>query len=214
MKRVIPILMVAIAMVATSCAPSLKITGNWMNKDVVGTGKFHKVLLFTISSSLSARQTVEDAQESAFAAQGITIIKSYDVLTPNYLATKPSKEDMIAKIKATGCDAIFTSALLDVQSETRYVPGAAYYSPYPSYGYYGSFGGYYGHIDPYVYEPGYYTEDQTYYIESNLYDVETEEIVWSVQSEAYNPGELKGLSKQYAALLVEKLRSEGVLKKK
>ena len=88
------------------------------------------------------------------------------------------------------------------------------YAPYPAYGYYGSFGGYYGYSSTYMYDPGYYVNDKTYYIESNLYDLATGEIVWSVQSEAYDASDLNSLSKEYAALLINKLKQEGVLNKK
>ena len=67
-------------------------------------------------------------------------------------------------------------------------------------------------MDPFMYDPGYYVEDQTYFIESNLYDVETGDIVWSVQSEAFNPSKLETLARNYADLLVSQLRKEGVIK--
>jgi hypothetical protein len=93
------------------------------------------------------------------------------------------------------------------------VPGSTYYQPYPSYGYYGNFGMYYNYHGSYVYDPGYYVEDQTYFIESNLYDVSTGDIMWSVQSEAYNPSNLKTLAQTYSAILIDKLKKEGFLKK-
>ena len=48
----------------TACAPSMKITGNWMNKDVMGHGKFKKVFLFVITSNKGAQQSFEDAHRS------------------------------------------------------------------------------------------------------------------------------------------------------
>ena len=211
MKNFILMLFVPVILL-TGCTPAMKVTGSWMNKDVVGTGKFKKVFVFTISSNMGARQVVDDAIAAACEEHGLATVKSIDVLTPNYLAGKPEQENILAKIKETGCDAIFTSALMDVQEETRYVPGTTHYSPYSYGGYYGSFYGYYGHMDPFMYDPGYYVEDQTYFIESNLYDVETGDIVWSVQSEAFNPSKLETLARNYADLLVSQLRKEGVIK--
>lgn len=197
------------ALILTSCAPSMKITGNWMNQDVMGKGKFKKVFIYGIFPNEGTRQSVEDALAKAAASEGIEAIKSYQAFGPNFPKQSTTDEDIIAKIKEAGCDAIFTTALVDVQSETRYVPGSTVYSPYPAYGYYGSFGGYYSH-SAYIYEPGYYTEDNTYFLESNLYDAENGEIVWSVQSEAYNPSNADNAARQYAALLMDKLKREGL----
>ena len=211
MKNVLSLLALLSLVFLSSCSPSMKITGNWMNKDMMGKGHYKKIFLFVIASDMGAKQSVENAQAKAAAAEGITTVKSYEVFGPNFLAQKPTNDQIMAKIRETGCDAVFTSALVDVKSETRYVPGTTNYAytPYGGYGYYGSFGGYYGH-SAYVYEPGYYTEDQTYFIESNLYDVKTEEIVWSVQSEAYNPTNVDNVARTYSALLFEKLRAEGI----
>lgn len=212
MKRIFYLPVMGMMLMISACSPSMKITGNWMNKEIVGTGKFNKIFLFTIAHDMGARQAVENSQAKAAAEHGIATVKSYEAFGPNFLNQKPTKEEIVAKIKETGCDAVFTSALVDVKSETRYVPGTTTYAPY--YGYYGSFYGYYGSMGAYMYEPGYYTEDQTYFIESNLYDLETGDIVWSVQSEAYNPSNINKVASNYSLLLFEKLRTEGILNKK
>lgn len=218
MKNVLSMLVVGTMIFLTACAPSMKITGNWMNQEVMGKGKFKKVFLFVMTSNKGAQQTFEDSQAKAAEAEGIATVKSYEVFGPNFLAHNPTKEEIIAKIKETGADAVFTSALIDEKSETRYVPGTTSYTPYGyggygGYGYYGGFGGYYG-SSAYIYQPGYYTEDKTYFIESNLYDLETGDIVWSVQSEAYNPSNLDNIARTYSALLFEKLKAEGALNAK
>ena len=215
MKNVLSVLVIGSMLFLTACAPSMKITGDWMNKDVVGHGKFKKVFLFVITSNKGAQQTFEDAQAKAAAAEGITAVKSYEAFGPNFLTHNPTKEQVIAKIKESGCDAVFTSALVDAKSETRYVPGTTSYSygyGYGGYGY-GGFGGYYG-SSAYIYQPGYYTEDKTYFIESNLYDMETGDIVWSVQSEAYNPSNMENIARTYSALLMERMKSNVAAAKK
>lgn len=209
MRKLLFSLAVLSAVIFTSCAPSMKITGNWMNKDVMGKGKFQKVFIYGITPNEGSKQSIEDALAKAAMAEGVEVVKSYEVFGPNFPKQSTTDADIVAKIKETGCDAVFTTSVVDVQSETRYVPGSTAYAPYPAYGYYGSFGGYYSH-SAYIYEPGYYTEDNTYFLESNLYDVENGEIVWSVQSEAYNPSNTSTASRQYAALLFDRLKKEGI----
>ena len=214
MKFKFSIILLAICsgLIMNSCTTPMKITGSWMNKEARAGKKFQKIFLLVLSPNMSARQTVESDQARAAAAEGIATVKSTDVFPPNFLKSDPGRDAIVQKIKESGCDGVFTSALVNTKSETRYVPGTTtMYAPYPAYGYYGTFGGYYGYHSTFMYDPGYYVEDKTYYIESNLYDLATGDIVWSVQSEAYDASDLKSLSKEYAALLINKLKQEGVL---
>jgi hypothetical protein len=102
--------------------------------------------------------------------------------------------------------------LVDKKSETHYVPGTTAYSPYMGYGGgYGAvgFGGYYGAAHTSMYStPGYYTEDKTYFMQANLFDAATEKMIWSAQSEAYDPSKISTFSKDYADLLVERMNRD------
>jgi hypothetical protein len=60
--------------------------------------------------------------------------------------------------------------------------------------------------------PGYYTNDKTYYIEGNLFDASTGKILWSMQSDAYNPAGIKSFSREYAELVIYQIKKEGYLK--
>jgi len=197
-----------------ACAPSMKITSSWMNHETTGKNKYEKIFLLAMTSNMNARQTVENAQATAASAKDMATIKSSEVFSPSFLKHDPGKEAIIQKIRETGCDAVFTSALIKSTEVSHYVPGTSTYMPYPTYGYYGSFGGYYGQHNAIMYDPGYYTEDKTYFIESNLYDMQTGAIIWSVQSEAYNPSNLAAASKTYSEMLMKKLKEEGGLYRK
>ena len=113
-------------------------------------------------------------------------------------------------MKQLGCDAILTVGLVDKTSETRYVPGTVSYSPYMGYGY--GFGGYYGYMGPTMYNPGYYTTDKTYFMEANVFDASNEKLIWSAQSEAYDPTSISKFSRDYTTILMDKISSD--MKKK
>ena len=83
-----------------------------------------------------------------------------------------------------------------------------------NYGMYGSYYGYYNHYYPQVYSPGYYSTDKTYYIESNFYDLELDQLLWSIQSEAYNPTSLESWFKKYSYNLIKLQKEEGLITKK
>jgi hypothetical protein len=207
------IVVVASLLTLLACTPGMKTTSSWTNKEVVAAAKdkgYKTIFISVITSKLELRTKMEASLAEAAEKRGYVAIKSIDKFPP-ITNDKPSKDVILSIIRKTGADAIFTTAVVDKQAETRYVPGTTY-APYPGFGYYGSFYGYYGNAWGYS-SPGYYTTDKTYFLESNLYDAATETIIWSVQSKVYNPTSIEKSAKQYTALMIEQLEADGLLKK-
>ena len=82
-----------------------------------------------------------------------------------------------------------------------------------NYGFYGSYYGYYNYYYPAVYSPGYYTTKKVYYLESNFYDMASDKLIWSVQSETYEPTGLKSWFQGYSYMLINHLKKQGIIKK-
>lgn len=127
-------------------------------------------------------------------------------------AEKPKKMELLNQIKGTGVNAILTVALINQETENRYVRGSAAYAPFPRFNYYGSFWGYYNNWYPAMQTPGYYEEDKIYFLETNLYDASTEQLLWSAQSETMNPESLERFSKDFASVVLAKMKEDGLLK--
>jgi hypothetical protein len=145
-------------------------------------------------------------------SRGRTAVKSSDFFPLNITAAKRvAKEKIDEAIKKSECDAVMTVALLDVKTEQHYTPGTVYYPV--NYGFYGSYYGYYNFYYPQVYSPGYYTEEKVYYIESNFYDVASDKLIWSVQSETYEPSGLKSWFQGYSYMLINHLKKEVLISK-
>jgi hypothetical protein len=83
----------------------------------------------------------------------------------------------------------------------------------PGFRWYGGFYTYYNYWYPYLYDPGYYVTDKTYFLETNLYDVNTEELIWSAQSQTVNPASIDEFAKEYPKKLVARMESDGLLTK-
>jgi hypothetical protein len=171
--------------------------------------KYNKVFIAALVQNNGYRSTIENELAAAATARGLQVVKSMDMFQPNFTKDNaPDKEAILRAVRSSGCDAIFTVTLTDKQSDTRYVPGTTTYSPYMGYGGMG-FGGFYGYTYPMMYStPGYYTTDKTYFLEGRLFDVASENMVWSAQSEAYNPTKIDKFSKDYASLLVEQMQRD------
>jgi hypothetical protein len=198
----------AMLVVGLGCGPSIKLTASWVNEEKIGQGKrYNTVFVAALTSNLEARTTLENDLVQALQARGFKALRSLDYFP---LADTPGeKETVLSKVRETGATAILTSAVVNQRSDTRYVPGSIGYAPYGYGGFYGYYRGFYGTMS----SPGYYTTDETYYLESHLFDADTEEIMWSAQSEAYNPSSRTKAASQYAALLISQMEKDGLLKK-
>ena len=170
-------------------------------------------MVTALTERANVRQTVEDNLADLFQKKGYKITKSIEALPPKFLDNKePDKEALLSKIAETGVDAILTVALVDKETENRYVPGNQTYQPIPRFGYYGTFWGYYNTWYPTLHSPGYYAEDKIYFLETNLYDAKSQALLWSAQSETYNPSGLSKFSKDFASLIITEMEKDGVLK--
>jgi hypothetical protein len=199
-----------------SCGPSQKITSSWINPELKEKPQYKKIFIVALAQNPGYKATIEQDLAYAATARKLQVVKSSEFFQPDFTSagnkSPIDKEVILAKVREAGCDVIMTIALVDKKSETHYVPGTTAYSPYMGYGGgYGAvgFGGYYGVAYSSMYStPGYYTEDQTYFFQANLFDAATEKMIWAAQSEAYDPTKISEFSKDYAALLVERLNRD------
>ncbi|WP_035464800.1 hypothetical protein [Algoriphagus vanfongensis] len=195
-----------------ACSPSVKILGSWTSPNKPAGG-YDDLFVTALTDNILARQTVETDLDNLLMEDGVNAQSSFDILPPGFKSNGVDKDQILSKIRELGNDAILTVAVLDQTNETRYVPGTTMYSPM-GYGYYGSFWGYYNYYNPVMYDPGYYTTDKNYYLEANLYDAETEELVWSSQSETTNPASIETFSKTFSETVVNQLIKDGLIIKK
>lgn len=208
-----PIFIIITALCFAGCSPSTRITASWKNSDAQIAGNMNTILVTALTGRTTARQAVENDIAAALEKKGYKTIKSMDVMPPTFSggSQAPDREELLSKIDGSGADAILTVALIDEETETRYVPGSYGYAPYPRFGYYGTFWGYYNTWYPTLYDPGYYEEDKVYFIETNLYDARSQELLWSAQSESYNPGKLPDFADEFSEVVVSRLENDGML---
>lgn len=214
MKPTISFILLIVSIIFYSCGSGQRVTNSWVNKDAFHGQKYDKIFIAALTENQTAKKIVEDDLAKAVEQEGFVALKSYTVFPQKFSESKPSKEDLLNKVRELKCDGIFVVSLLDSKTESRYVQGTVMYEPYPYYPYYRGFGPYYSYWAPTVYSPGYYTTDHTYYIEGNLFDANSEDILWSVQSESYNPSNLDHFSENYSKLIISQLYEDGLLGKK
>lgn len=213
MKKITLIVVILILAFVSACSPSTKILGSWASPNKPAGG-YTNIFVTAITENLLARQEVENDIDEILNADGITAMSSFEIIPPGFVPSAANKDKVINEIKAGGHDAILTMALLDQTTETRYVSGSTMYSPMGYGRGYGSFYGYYSYYSPSMYTPGYYDTDKKYYIEINLYDANTEQLVWSSQSETTNPSSVESFAPAFAQAVVNQMIKDGVVVKK
>lgn len=193
----------------SECGPSQKIIGSWADPDAASMGPYKKAFVVVLTQSPDASFIIESQIAEKLASRGFQVVLSTDMFPPNASLSKDyTKEQLFEALKKVNCDAVFTLALLDIKTVETYRPGVSYYPA--NYGYYGSFYGYYSYYYPIVYSAEYYSLDKTYYLETNFYDLDSDKLLWSVQSEAKNPTDLDEWFAGYSTLLINHLKSKGL----
>jgi hypothetical protein len=213
MKKNIPALLLLITFLA-SCQPTrdITITNSWLNRERMKERAYKKIYIMGLFNN----PTVSAILEYEIAAEAITrrytAYRNREEFPYIFEDAAKGKELLLNKVKKLECDAIFVTALKDVHSETYYVStssiGVGVSGYYPYNGYYNNFNSYYSSYYTETSLSGYYQTDKHYFIESNLYDANTLELLWSVQSHAYNPTDIEKVSKEYCDELFDELEKE------
>ena len=156
------------------------------------------------------REKMEEHVVADLKALGYTAVCSCDEFNPKAFENMTEKQalDMLDK---SGIDAVLTVVLLDKTKEQYYVPGRVYYSPY--YIYQNRFYGYYRTMYGRVYTPGYYEENTKYFWESNFYELGNKNLLYSAQSQSFDPATAQTLAHEYGQMIVKDMVVKNVLKK-
>ncbi len=214
MKRVCVLFIITIAMIFAACSATKETAGVWVNKEKIQGKSYDNFFITVMTADIEARVKLENELAAIVTSRGHKAIKSYEVLPADLKDPKPpAVDDLIAKIKASDCDAVFVASLLDKNDDIRYIPGGTHYTMRSDYSWAGSFYGYYYHYYTTVSTPGYYSSDKTFFMQSNLFDKASQELMFSVQSEIFNPSSLASFSRTYTSTLMKQLGNAKLLKK-
>jgi hypothetical protein len=191
----------------TGCTSS-RITSSWKAEDG-SYGNYKKILVLGLirDTDRTIRENMENHVAGDLQNLGYDALSAFKEYGPKAFDGL-NEETALDKIKGSGVDAVLTIVLLDKEKERRYVPGNLNYSPYGYY--YNRFWGYYGAMNRRIYEQGYYVIDTRYFWESNLYDVKTQRLIYSVQTQSFDPASSEKLGHEYGQLIVKNMVKNNV----
>lgn len=185
-----------------ACATT-SITSRWRD-DQFQTAGFAKVLVIGVGDNEGIRRRYEDEMVERLQARGVQAVSSARVLPAGQ---EPNESSVRPVVEAGGYDGVLVTHMLGIKEDVQYQSGPTYVAgPH-----YGGFYRYYPHVYGYVHEPGYYTVNKTVVLETNVYDVASAKLVWSVQSETFEPNSVERVIDDLAKLVIEELASAELL---
>jgi hypothetical protein len=187
----LPALCLFVALVACS---TVSVTDQW--KDPTFTGPpLSNVLVIGITRSDTMKRVFEDTFSQQLQSAGIKAEAGYTQIPPG--ATTLDLDDLMKK---TGADAVLTTRVQRVEQKINVTPGG------PGYG---RFSGWYG--SAWASTPD-VTQYEVITLETSLWDLKNQRLIWTVTTQGVRANNIPEATKNLAATLIPKLKSDGVLR--
>lgn len=210
MKRIIIFLIMA-AWLFTSCGTTTAITSTWKAPDAK-PHTYEKLMVLGLirEADRSIQQNMENHLVGDLKELGYNAYSALEEYGPKAFENL-TEEQSNQKLKSSGFDAVLTIVLLDKKQERYYIPGRVVYTPY--FTYHTRFWGYYRTIYERIETPGYYSSYSNYFWESNLYDLNDNKLLYSIQTQSFEPSSRESLAHDYGKLIVKSLVTNNLLTK-
>ncbi len=208
MKKLLLICLPVVVFV-TGCSNS-KVTSSWVDPNTKGPLKKIMVVALLNNPDRPLKQQMEDQLAQELTAQGITATTAYHDLGPKSLAGMKENQ-VINQLKNSGIDGVITIVLLNKNKEKNYVPGNVRYEPQTVYVRRSRFYGYYSTYYDRIYTPGYYETNTNYFFETNLYDVSRNKLLYSAQSESFDPSSVESMANNQSKVIIKDMKKKEVL---
>jgi hypothetical protein len=179
-------------------------SATWTSPDYAQMQDVDEVLVVAVTATEIRRRIFEDSLVSKLQNEGISAYPSNQF---HESVDQMDQEVVEALIKERGIEAVIVTRVINVDRKDVVVPPSTTVSGYPSYGspYYNSWYGYYSHGYAVTHDPGYTYEELTVSLETNLYDSANGKLIWSGQSDSFNPSSTQDVIGPTTEIIVDEL---------
>jgi len=192
-----------------ACSSASRITSSWSPRPTIPVLLKKVIVLGLIHDrDRTLREHMEQSLAGHLRSRGQEAVCACELYGPKEFDQLTEKE-ALAKLSNSGIDGVLTVVLLDKERERYYVPGQMQFTPYGFY--YDRFWGYSRTLHWRIYSPGYYTTNTRYFWESNLYDLSDGKLIYSAQSQSFDPSSSDVLGKEYGKLIVDDIIGKGIM---
>ena len=204
LKHIISYSTIVCGLIFTASCANTKLTSTWMDEKKSGS-TYNDILIIGIAEHEHNRRLFEEEFYKQLGNMGIESEVSYSILPKS---TDINRDTVTAAIKGKDIDAIIITHMIGIEEQTVYRQSMNYMLPR---GYYNGLYSYYPQVHTYVNQPGYYTTHDIVKLETNLYEVNSEELVWSAQSQSFAPESAKEVVDDLIKLVIKDLKSKGLI---
>jgi hypothetical protein len=194
-----PLAIAITALVLSACAT--RPIAEWQDDSF--SGPIDNILIIGASDQQTNRRMFEDTFVKELAARKVKAISSYKLMPIDQVV---SRETVEAAIEGQSVDLVLVTRLLGIEEVQAYHPPSYY--PYNR-----SYSSYYSHSMQYS-SPGYYQSYKVLTLESNLYETATPQLVWSMQSESFDPSTPAKVIEKQIGLTIDILVERGLISAK
>ena len=207
MKAVKISILFAVVLLIASCSGNTKITSSWKSPEATNLDS-KKVMVVALlpEKDRELQKNMEDQLVEELKAKGVEAVSAFATFGPKYFPQDEQKA--LDKLHETGIDGVLTIVLLDKTKEKSFNPGRVDIFPV---GYYRTWFGYYRTVYSRIYTPGYYTTSTKLYWESNLYDLTGNKLLYSAQSESFDPSSVMQLASDYSKKIIGDMARQGLV---
>lgn len=207
MKSVL-VLMMPLFLLLAACS-STNVTNSWKDKNIE-QASFRKVMVVAMvpESQRNLRQEMENEMVDDLAKRGYNAVSSYAEYGPKAFANMNEKQ-VLQQLDRNKIDGVITIGLQNKETSENYVPGSVRYEPYAVV--YNRFWRTYQTYYNRVYTPGYTQERINYFFETNLYDVNENKLLYSAQSQSFDPSSASQIANEVSKAVVKDMQKKGIL---
>lgn len=186
---------------------TLQITSSWKQENLTPK-KFQKIVVLGLirEQDRSMREQMEEHMVADLREAGYNAVSSEGEFGPKAFENI-NEEAAIQKLQYCDVDGVITIVLLNKSTERYYYPEHGPNLPYYHY----RFDQYYNTMYGRIYSPGYYVTATKYFWESNLYEVESQDLVYSIQTQSFDPASIGSLANEYGKMIVGNILKNDIL---
>ena len=204
--RSILIVLALSVLLFTGCSKT-SVTGSWKKSDYAGQ-PFTSILVVGLTGEPNNKLLWENVMADKLRQNGLAQVSTTITAFPN--DREIDKNEIIDFVKSKGFEAVLVTRLVDTKKEEVYhPPSGGYYGG--AYGHYSHFNSYYPHAYNQVYSPGYTATMTTVLLETNLYRTDTQELIWSMSSDTFDPRSVNQLVDSVSKKVLATLKKDKLI---
>jgi hypothetical protein len=193
-------LALALLLASSGCATT-KVSRVWSDS-ALEEDRYQRVMVLALLPNFARRQTAEDRIVAELVRDGVTAVRSWDVLSQDDVA---DRERIRAAVAASGADSLLALRVASLDKDKEVYAGREQWVPMATgIDYYGYVTTSYG-----LYRKPEIAELLTVTVETTLWDLETARMVWACQSDSVSASQTvttTELADDYAGVVTKKVR--------